>query len=404
MYKNVLDLISENDAFINNFKSIITDLSNDDLLDLLYQEDVIKIIVNNNLFFSNLDIISKKIKSEDITSLIENISKYNKGYVINNKYKLFNYYFSYNFYKKYINYGLDNLDMSIQDIINYIKNYKIIIKSNELISYLISNGYKDVLINNIDVFINQSVMLMDLKKKLSFINKKENIQIINEINKRMDNNLDMIVMEIVSSKYDYDYFKEQKILPYITRLIYELCSEENINYHDIKYVTEGDYSVCYRIGNKFFKIGRKRETFHIKNHRRFLQPLRREEVKTLDSNFMFTLEINQAVDMSGITNKDVYEVYKDLRRDGIILADAKTTNIGRLLKDNKIYFDGINYVDKSGTGFLTDADYTLKKGDLVVVDIDQVYDIDEIDYVNTSLNYIPFEERYNKELDSKIRK
>lgn len=137
-------------------------------------------------------------------------------------------------------------------------------------------------------------------------------------------------------------------------------------------------------------------TFVLRNHRRFLQPLRREEVKSLDGEFMFCLEISQAVDMSNITNKDVYEVYKDLRDDGIIWADAKTSNVGRLIYDNKIYFDGIDYVDKVGTGFLTDADYSLKAGSLVVVDNDQMYDVDEIDYI-TNTNYLPFEQRYQKE-------
>ena len=111
---------------------------------------------------------------------------------------------------------------------------------------------------------------------------------------------------------------------------------------------------------------------------------------------MFCLEISEAVDMSNITNKDVYEVYKDLRDDGIIWADAKISNVGRLIFDNKIHFDGIDYVDKVGTGYLTDADYSLKKGSLVVVDNDQMYDEDEIDYIQND-NFIPFELRYQSE-------
>ena len=316
----------------------------------------------------------------------------------------FKHNFDYYFYYKYISYLEDKHSINLIDIMKYIKDNNVILKSNDLVLYLFEKRKIDIFNDYIDLFINNSILLDDLKNVIddtrADINKNA---IITRINNRIDNDISIIVREIMSRKGNYEYFEEQKILPYITRIIYELCEDENVKYHDIKFINNGDYSDCYQVGNKIFKIGSKRETFFIRNHRRFLQPLRREEVKTLDGEFMFCLEISQAVDMSNITNKDVYEVYKDLRDDGIIWADAKISNVGRLISDNKIYFDGIDYVDKVGTGFLTDADYSLKAGSLVVVDNDQMYDVDEIDYI-TNTNYLPFEQRYQKEKNNRIRK
>ena len=309
----------------------------------------------------------------------------------------FRHNFDYYFYYKYIAHLENNYGIKIQDIMNYIKDNNVILEENGLIRYLFERRMFDVFNKYVDIFVNNSLLLDDLKRVIDSINFDINKKdVIYRINNRIDSDINIIVREIITKQHNYEYFKEQKILPYINRVIYEPCKEEKVRYHDIKYITSGDYSSCYRIGNKIFKMGNKRETFYIKNHRRFLQPLRREEVKSLDGDFMFCLEISEAVDMSNITNKDVYEVYKYLRDDGIIWADAKISNVGRLIFDNKIHFDGIDYVDKVGTGYLTDADYSLKKGSLVVVDNDQMYDEDEIDYIQND-NFIPFELRYQSE-------
>ena len=408
MYEYVLKLIDngKDEVFIKEFRKIVNELSNDDVVKLFTKSKIVKIMINNNLFFSNLDIISKKINAGYIKTFIEIMARFNKDYIISNKYELFNYYFSYYFYREYIDFCTNNFNSSIIDIINYIKDNKITLKTNDLMSYLISHGYEYIVETNIDMFINNSGALMDLKKDIDKL--KINIdkdEVIDKINNRMDNNLDIVLMEIISTRFDYQEFEKEKILPYLKRIIYELCIEEKVNYHDIKYVSGGDFSSCFKIGSKFFKIGDKRQTFYIKNNKRFLQPLRREEIKTLDDDFMFCLEINEEVDTKNITDEDVYQVYKELRNQGIIWTDPKKSNLGRLLKDNKVYFDGVDYVDMTGTGFLTGIDYSLKVGDLVIIDTDFIYDEDDLEYLNHATNlWTYFEQRYQEEKFMKDKK
>ena len=111
------------------------------------------------------------------------------------------------------------------------------------------------------------------------------------------------------------------------------------------------------------------------------------------------MEINEEVDTKNITDADVYYVYKELRKQRLVWTDPKKENLGRLIKDNKIYFDGIDKVDKNSTGFLTDSDYSLKAGDLVIIDTDFIYDEDDLDYLNhVTLLWPRFEQRYQDEL------
>ena len=228
MFEYVLELINngKDDIFIKDFRKIVDGLTNDETVKLFTKSKIVKIIINNNLFFSHLDLLSKKIDAGYIKTCIEIIYRFNKDYVINNKYKLFNYYFSYYFYREYIDFCIDSLNISIQDIINYIKDNKVMLKTNDLMSYLISHGYEFIVEDNIDLFINNSCALMDLKKdvdKLKINVNKDDV--IDKINNRMDNNLDVVLMEIISTKFDYQDFCKEKIIDYLKRIIYEICKE-----------------------------------------------------------------------------------------------------------------------------------------------------------------------------------
>ena len=67
MYEYVLKLIDngKDEVFIKEFRKIVNELSNDDVVKLFTKSKIVKIMINNNLFFSNLDIISKKITSDE---------------------------------------------------------------------------------------------------------------------------------------------------------------------------------------------------------------------------------------------------------------------------------------------------------------------------------------------------
>ena len=119
-----------------------------------------------------------------------------------------------------------------------------------------------------------------------------------------------------------------------------------------------------------------------------------------DKDFLFCIEITEFVDTKNITKEDVYFIYKELRGCGFVWTDCKEDNIGRLLKDNKVYFKGIDKVDKNATGYINDNIEILKKGDLVIIDNDYIYN--EEDFFNnnhlvTSGYFYEFEQRYRNE-------
>ena len=92
MYEYVLKLIdnSKDEVFIKEFRKIVNELSNDEVVKLFTKSKIVKIMINNNLFFSSLDIISKKIDTGYIKTCIEIMARFNKDYVINSKSKLIN--------------------------------------------------------------------------------------------------------------------------------------------------------------------------------------------------------------------------------------------------------------------------------------------------------------------------
>ena len=141
------------------------------------------------------------------------------------------------------------------------------------------------------------------------------------------------------------------------------------------------------------------------NNKRFLKPLYRSEILDNDKkSFLFCIEITEYVDTSNITKDDVYMIYKELREKGLVWSDCKESNLGRLIKDNRVYFNDIDYVSKKATGYDCDNSEVLKKGDLVIVDTDFIYDEEEFfmnGYFPISDYVYEFEKRYKNELDEK---
>lgn len=67
------------------------------------------------------------------------------------------------------------------------------------------------------------------------------------------------------------------------------------------------------------------------------------------------------VDTLSVGLKDAYDMYKELRDQGLIWKDCDPDNIGRLIKDNQIYFEGIDHIDKNATGYIDCNNEILKK-------------------------------------------
>ena len=360
-------------------------------------------LVANDLLFANIDIISKKIKSVDMITIIRNIYNYNREYIFKNRYVLFRYYFDRLFYLNYITFLKNNFDISLSDILKYFIDNNITLGTNSMI-IIMFDEFKELVLNNIDYFINNSEELIELKK--IFVKNNVKKEYIDKLNNRIDNNPSLVTKEIVSHKINYNSLKDEDILPFLDRFIYELKENEKIHYHDIEFINEGGFSAAYKIGDKVLKIGKRRVTFNIRNNKRFLQPLYRNEIKSKkDNSFLFCIEATEFVDTKNISENDVYKIFKELRDNHIIWTDPDPSGLGRLLKDNKVYFNGIDYVSMQGTKYLTDANYTLKKGDIVISDNDMLFDEDDEDYLNyCSDAFYSYEQRYFNEKYSSIIK
>lgn len=250
------------------------------------------------------------------------------------------------------------------------------LKDHNLIRSLLSI-YKDKtdIINNIDYFINNSICLLDLKEL--FI--KFNIPGVEKIDYILDNDRERLVQDIIYPRthLTIEDLKKEKIYDTVKLLVEEVAQEENVKLHDIKHLSTGGYSNVLKIGNKILKLGRKRKNFSIKNNKRFLAGFRGEINSINDDSVILTYEITETVDTKYNSSIDLYELYKELRDEGLIWTDCDKENVGILLKDNKLYYKDIDYIDKNSTGYTTLNNEVLKKGEVVIIDNDYIFTEDE---------------------------
>ena len=299
--------------------------------------------------------------------------------------------------KETLKYLLDR-KVNLEEVFDIFDRRNIYVNFNIVAESLIELNQEKIIEKYLNYFLRENTKILEFKNII-----KDTKIDINMINKFINNNKDSIIIEIAGE--DIDYLKEEKLYNFFKILIEELLENENKKYSDIELIGEGGFSKVFGIGGKVLKVGDKRQTYKIKNNKLFLKPLYRTSIET---NYRyFCIEITEKVDTENITDEDVYQVYKQLRDDGILWDDAKKTNIGRLLKDNKIYFDGVDFVDKESTGYTTDNFEILKKGSLVLLDADHLYDVDEF-FENWDYDFYcknnSYEKRYRKEKNSKLNR
>ena len=396
MYEYAMNLLEngKEEEFINNFTKIMDECH----IYFLREPNVSNIVVKYNLFFSNIKYFSRNYKYDILLSYSDYFYSYDKSYVEDNIFSLLEYYKSEIDYIKLIRFCKEK-NIDVDNLFKHIEKNNLLLEDNILLSILLFN-YKDVTINNIDTIINHSIKLLDLKFILNQYGfSKDKIDMVNQI---IINNKKLVSEEILSSAVGMRDLKDDIIKDTVSIITEELMHNENINYEDINILSKsGAYSIAYKIGDKVLKIGKKREVFTKINNKRFLQPLYRDEILDKDDkDFLFCIEITEFVDTKNITKEDVYFIYKELRGCGFVWTDCKEDNIGRLLKDNKVYFKGIDKVDKNATGYINDNIEILKKGDLVIIDNDYIYN--EEDFFNNN-HLVPrgyfyeFEQRYRNE-------
>ena len=147
------------------------------------------------------------------------------------------------------------------------------------------------------------------------------------------------------------------------------------NGNKYSFKSAGTSSLTIAAGNQVAKIGSRKRKFEIPYHPRLMMPYFRKRYEDDTTLEVYNLGNTKS---AKITDENLLEIYVELEKAGIIWTDAHKENIVELLSDN-ILPDFIKSEDFNLFGFLKDERFPttnhkpLKKGDLVVCDLDMLY-------------------------------
>lgn len=290
----------------------------------------------------------------------------------------------------------DNEEVMNYIIEKYLINSTISIK---LTSFLLKNNlYIDKVYQNFDNIISNNIKDLYELKKQGTLNKETSTKIskiVQNNEEYLNNTIEDILKEIYGEKFNNKDFKVG--IDTIKIIIKELCQNENKTYGDIEYLGKGTFSYVLAVGDKVLKIGIKRYTDSFPNNPYIITPLLRESIKINEENKIF-LEVTERVDTkTEVTTEELYQLYKKIRDLGLVWTDVAKRNVGRLKKDNIVHWNTpLSPTDEA----LELKKYInapqLKKGDLIILDADHIYEGYKYNLTNKE-----FEDRYQEELKEK---
>lgn len=285
---------------------------------------------------------------------------------------------------------------------------------NNLLEQLLSNNininyskflpYNDTITfikNNIDIIYTHGGNIIDIKRLMEL---KREDKFVSKINTYIDNNpyimvnsiIDILKTKILNNKK----INFNKYRSFIFLLLDEISKNESTSISSTEFIGTGGYSAVFAIKTKVIKIGIERKTPHFPNNPYILKPLLRKTI-TID-NIPIFFEVIEKVDtnINDITKEEIYKLYKNIREIGLIWTDVKIDNVGRLIKDNKIYwYENITPSDETLEFTKTIGNHQLKKGELIVLDGDYIYNENDHN-INSKMSNLQteFEKTYQKEL------
>lgn len=285
---------------------------------------------------------------------------------------------------------------------------------NNLLEQLLSNNininyskflpYNDTITfikNNIDIIYTHGGNIIDIKRLMEL---KREDKFVSKINAYIDNNpyimvnsiIDILKTKILNNKK----INFNKYRSFIFLLLDEISKNESTSISSTEFIGTGGYSAVFAIKTKVIKIGIERKTPHFPNNPYILKPLLRKTI-TID-NIPIFFEVTEKVDtnINDITKEEIYKLYKNIREIGLIWTDVKIDNVGRLIKDNKIYwYENITPSDETLEFTKTIGNHQLKKGELIVLDWDYIYNENDHN-INSKMSNLQteFEKTYQKEL------
>ena len=290
----------------------------------------------------------------------------------------------------------DNEEVMNYVIDKYLINSTISIK---LTSFLLKNNlYIDKVYQNFDNIISNNIKDLYELKKQGTLNKETSTKIskiVQNNEEYLNNTIEDILKEIYGEKFNNKDFKVG--IDTIKIIIKELCQNENKTYGDIEYLGKGTFSYVLAVGDKVLKIGIKRYTDSFPNNPYIITPLLRESIKINEENKIF-LEVTERVDTkTEVTTEELYQLYKKIRALGLVWTDVAKRNVGRLKKDNIVHWNTPLYPTDEALELKKYINASqLKKGDLIILDADHIYEGYKYNLTNKE-----FEDHYQEELKEK---
>lgn len=247
----------------------------------------------------------------------------------------------------------------------YVKKYKKILKMSnykmDVIKFLLSIGLeKEKIIEDRD-FIKDNIYENDYLEFINFI-KSNNIEFEKKPTPKE------FLERLFSTHNDYSRIQN---LPKLEIILTELMELEEVSLEDLSMLGEGSYSKAIKVGNYAMKMGSQRENDDVPLHPRIINSSYRTLLKT--GVYETFVEIQECVDnkwYKDLSEEEIiekeYEVFKELKDDGISWIDVKKENIG------------------------------MKNGQLIVIDKDHLY-TNPKDAMRLPNKYTEFLFRYQKE-------
>lgn len=251
---------------------------------------------------------------------------------------------------------------------------------------------KKIIYENLSLFMENAQNLYAL---MNFV--KDNPGALSQVKDYIDNNEEKAINSIFCETDRLLKIKDPTLKEIIKLMILDVMKNENTKFSDITY-KGGSFSRVLLIGNKVIKLG-DRITKKFPNNPYIIAPLLRKDFKS-NGEYCF-VEITERVDTSQAASKEeVYQLFKNLRDLKLVWTDIKSTNVGRLTKENVIHWkDSLKPTEKVLGLDAKRGETILKEGDLVILDSDFIYDENDsnINYSNDKALYDEFERRYQRE-------
>ena len=228
------------------------------------------------------------------------------------------------------------------------------------------------------------------------------------ISKIVDNVIFVLVNRRNLKQDKLDEKKLEKFSNYAKQILKDIYEDyverkgtKNDLCEDIEYVGLGFRFITLRVGDLVLKIGKDDHTIPKQQLDSIYQvPIYIRESYEIGNRAHFRVEVSPYVDTKNITYEDTYKAYSNVRNLGYIWNDPKQENLGRIINVEGCKIGGKKY----------EPSKYLKKGDLVLIDLDDIAYVgeetsdtimEEISMMSYNRNVYTFETRYMKEKEEK---